>query len=287
MNARHAAIFITALFAIGFATTRLIGDGVLHSFFSVATRPASESASMTALSSEGSSPERQETLGLGRNTFTHSQAEIAPQGTPASEQFTIPSRQEGTEAREPEPLQIPNLAAQISGQFEGCWQGTVDHLDSSRRLGGPNVGEWLAETLTLCFQRSQRDTLALTFSNDDETNHARDAAEGIQNFHSGSAEIMSVLTTSAVSLRLVVTYADVFKVEGAPVEIVPDDQKMSIQQTYNITCNLLNSGQTLAIQGEVLLRCSDNAWLGCRNNTPWEVGTWSAEFSRATRIESH
>ncbi len=169
-------------------------------------------------------------------------------------------------------LQIPNLAAQISGQFEGCWKGTIDQIHSWRRLGGPGGAEWYAETVSLCFRRGQNDSLELVSSDDEETDRARDEQYGILGFHSNSAEIVSVPNDHAVRLRIVATCTDVVGGEHFDVE-----------ETYDINCTLSDTGQTLALQGELLCRCSDNASLGCTNNAPWQVGAFRTELSRVAR----
>ena len=66
----------------------------------------------------------------------------------------------------PRPINIPMMAPQpvLPPVFRGCWQGTVEEVDSIRpQPGGHKLGYWTPKTYRLCYKQVGNGPYQLTF----------------------------------------------------------------------------------------------------------------------------
>ena len=66
----------------------------------------------------------------------------------------------------PPPMRVPLLAPQpvLPPVFRGCWQGTVEQVDTIERApGGHKLGYWTPKTYRLCYKRVGDGPYQLTF----------------------------------------------------------------------------------------------------------------------------
>jgi hypothetical protein len=105
-----------------------------------------------------------------------------PLGIPQQQSSTVGS------VLEIKPMLIPRLGSQtVSGEFEGCWEGTIHNPDSCQPRPC-NLGTWIAEKYEFCFVRQSGDILAVT------------QAKG--SFCGRSAHEMQVDSVEAATIRL-------------------------------------------------------------------------------------
>jgi hypothetical protein len=70
----------------------------------------------------------------------------------------------------PPPISVPMIAPQpvLPPVFRGCWQGTVESVDSIRQApGGHKLGYWTPKTYRLCYKRLGDGPYQMTFGQTD------------------------------------------------------------------------------------------------------------------------
>ena len=181
----------------------------------------------------------------------------------------------GSDSMDQSTLEIPK----VPRAFEGCWEGTVAHLDSWRIIKGPRLRNWIPKTFRLCFRRSEQGKFAITLYN---TKLDRDfaAKHGFQvaDFDS-QTELVNSDGERKVQLHTVsrlVGSEDGKKIRGQmpiPGPLTTKGLKIKSQ------CLLEHGDTELQCESSMVATCSGAPAIGC-NGDRWMESIWHLRYHR-------
>jgi hypothetical protein len=160
----------------------------------------------------------------------------------------------------PPPIAVPMVAPQpmLPTEFRGCWQGTVEEVDSiQREPGGRKVGYWTPKTYRLCYKQVGGGPYQLTFGETDVVASAK------IKYSKGRVEIVATDGRSFARMR---AFLHIDEYRAGP----------------NV------SGETFAVDEDTLLDCQIDADRirvsakvdGRREDQPWFQAHWHTTFIR-------
>src|SRR5579872_3935128 len=161
----------------------------------------------------------------------------------------------------PPPVQMPMIAPQpvLPPVFRGCWQGTVESVESIERApGGHPLGYWTPKTYRLCYKRVGNGPYQLTFG------EAGVVATQKIKYSQGRVDIVRTDGRSYAELRAFLHFDE-----------------------YRTGANF--SGATFSVDEDTTLECkidSDQMRViadvdGRREDQPWFRAHWRTVFVRA------
>jgi hypothetical protein len=161
----------------------------------------------------------------------------------------------------PPPINIPLMAPQpvLPPVFRGCWQGSVEGVDSMERApGGHKLGYWTPKVYRLCYKRVGSGPYQLTFGQTDVV-----ASEKIK-FSKGRVDIKETDGRSFARMRAFLHFDE-----------------------YRSGMNF--GGSTFAVDEVTMLECKidgDQMHVsaemdGRREDEPWFRARWHTTFTRA------
>jgi hypothetical protein len=178
--------------------------------------------------------------------------QVSPQVSGAP---TAPPRQPPSEP----PPQIYQNHSQpvLPAVFRGCWQGTVEYVDSIERLpGGAKVGFWTPKTYRLCYRRVGNGPFVLTF-----TEAGMEANDRITNAN-GRMTLRTTDGRSYASMRSDLTF-DEYRSRRSSF----GGDTFAVHEITNLDCRVDADG--MHVQGAVS---------GWRSGEPWFRARWHATF---------
>jgi hypothetical protein len=160
----------------------------------------------------------------------------------------------------PPPISIPMMAPQpvLPPVFRGCWQGTVESVDSMERApGGRKLGYWTPKTYRLCYKRVGDGPYQLTFG---ETGVV--ASEKIK-YSRGRVEIITTDGRSFARMRAFLHF-DEYR---AGVNF--GGSTFAVDEVTMLECQI--DGDQMRVSAEVD---------GRREDEPWFSAHWHTTFTR-------
>jgi hypothetical protein len=160
----------------------------------------------------------------------------------------------------PPPMRVPLVAAQpvLPPVFRGCWEGTVENVDSIQRApGGHKLGYWTPKIYRLCYKRVGDGPYQLTFG---ETNVV--ATDKIK-YSKGSVEIKQTDGRSYAELRAFLHFDEYHK------GFNPSGSTFSVDEVTMLECK---------IDGDLMHVIADVN--GRREDVPWFHAHWRTTFIR-------
>jgi hypothetical protein len=146
-------------------------------------------------------------------------------------------------------------APQLPEVFRGCWEGTVEYLDSNRPVpGGHKVGYWTPKTYRLCYKRVGDGPYQLTFG---ET--AVVASEKIK-YSRGRVDVLSTDGRSFARLRAFLHFDEYYPHERR-------GSTFAVDEVTNLDCSI--SANQMTVRATVK---------GRREDEPWFDATWHTTF---------
>jgi hypothetical protein len=161
----------------------------------------------------------------------------------------------------PPPISVPLMAPQpvLPPVFRGCWQGTVESVESMERApGGHRLGYWTPKTYRLCYKRVGNGPYQLTFG---ETGVV--ATEKIK-YSKGTVEIKQTDGRSYAELRAFLHF-DEYRA-GANF----NSDTFSVDEVTVLECKI--DGDQMQVIADVD---------GRREDEPWFRAHWRTTFIRA------
>jgi hypothetical protein len=160
----------------------------------------------------------------------------------------------------PPPIRVPLVAPQpiLPPVFRGCWQGTVENVDSiTRAPGGHKLGYWTPKTYRLCYRRVGDGPYQLTFGETDVV-----ATEKIR-YSKGTVEIKKTDGRSYAELRAFLHF-DEYRAGPNPGRAT-----FAVDEVTMLECK---------IDGEQMHVIADLD--GRREDEPWFHAHWRTTFIR-------
>jgi hypothetical protein len=160
----------------------------------------------------------------------------------------------------PPPISVPLVAPQpvLPPVFRGCWQGTVENVDSiTRAPGGHKLGYWTPKTYRLCYRRVGDGPYQLTFGETDVVATAK------IKYSKGSVEIKKTDSRSYAELRAFLHF-DEYRA-GAN----PGGATFAVDEVTMLECK---------IDGDQMHVIADLD--GRREDEPWFHAHWRTTFMR-------
>jgi hypothetical protein len=160
----------------------------------------------------------------------------------------------------PPPISVPLMAPQpvLPPVFRGCWQGTVESVESMERApGGRKLGYWTPKTYRLCYKRVGEGPYQLTFG---ETGVV--ATEKIK-YSKGTVEIKQTDGRSYAEMRAFLHF-DEYRA-GA----VSNGETFSVDEVTMLDCKI--DGDQMQVIADVD---------GRREDEPWFRAHWRTTFIR-------
>ncbi len=157
-------------------------------------------------------------------------------------------------------MNVPLVAPQpvLPPVFRGCWQGTVEQVDSIKRApGGRKLGYWTPKIYRLCYQRVGNGPYQLTFGETDVVPTAK------IKFSRGSVEIKSTDGRNYATLRAFLHF-DEYHVGANPSRAT-----FAVDEVTMLECKI--DGDQMHVIADVD---------GRREDEPWFHAHWRTTFIR-------
>ena len=160
----------------------------------------------------------------------------------------------------PPQIRVPLIAPQpvLPPVFRGCWQGTVENVDSiTRAPGGHKLGYWTPKVYRLCYKRVGDGPYQLTFGETDVV-----ATEKIK-YSKGTVEIKQTDGRSYAELRAFLHFDEYRKGPN------PDRDTFAVDEVTMLECKI--DGDQMRVIADVD---------GRREDVPWFHAHWRTTFIR-------